>query len=54
MDTLITELGVWEFDKASREMTLTEIAPKIDLDYLKEKTPANYKVAPNLKSMEDA
>ncbi len=46
---LITDMGVFEF-KADG-MHLTEIAPGVEVDAIKSKTPCTFKVAPNLKTM---
>ncbi len=44
VDMVITELGVFTIDDGG--MTLIEIAPDVNLDELKQKTAATYKVKP--------
>ena len=46
---LITDMGVFEF-KADG-MHLTELAPGVEVDQIKSKTPCEFKVSPNLKTM---
>jgi len=46
---LITDMGVFEF-KADG-MHLTEVAPGVEVDQIKSKTPVEFKVAENLKTM---
>lgn len=50
VDLIITELGVFEIDETG--MTLTEIAPDVTVEEVKERTEANFKVADPLISME--
>ncbi|GGF30494.1 succinyl-CoA--3-ketoacid-CoA transferase [Aliidongia dinghuensis] len=48
VDLVITELGVFEIGQNG--MVLTELAPGVTLDEIKEKTGATYTVAPSLKA----
>ncbi|MEI7658532.1 MAG: CoA transferase subunit B [Phycisphaerae bacterium] len=48
VDMIITELGVFEMDRAKRRFTLTEIAPGVTVDEVKSKTEAEFLVAPAL------
>jgi 3-oxoacid CoA-transferase len=50
VDILITDMAVFEFDKESRQMTLTEIAEDTSLEEVKAQTEASYVVSPNLKT----
>jgi acyl CoA:acetate/3-ketoacid CoA transferase beta subunit len=50
VDVLITDLAVFEFDKETRQMTLTEISNETTLDEVQAKTEAEYVVSPNLKT----
>ena len=50
VDILITDMAVFEFDKDTRQMTLTEIAEDTDLESVKANTEAEYVVCPNLKT----
>lgn len=50
VDLIITELGVFEVTKHG--LVLTEIAPNVDLQTIKERTSADYVVSPNLKEMQ--
>jgi 3-oxoacid CoA-transferase subunit B len=45
---VITDLGVFTIDRKGGGMTLTELAPDVTLDEIKQKTQATYKVAPGL------
>jgi 3-oxoacid CoA-transferase subunit B len=47
VDTLITDLGVFEIDGTG--MTLTELAPDVTLAEIAERTDARYKVVPELQ-----
>ena len=49
VDMVITDLGVFAIDKKAGGMTLTELAPDVTLDEIREKTQATYKVSPNLQ-----
>jgi 3-oxoacid CoA-transferase B subunit len=46
VDMVITDLGVFEIDENG--MTLTELAPEVTVDEVKEKTEANFKVSDHL------
>jgi 3-oxoacid CoA-transferase subunit B len=48
VDMVITDLGVFTIDRKGGGMTLTELAPDVTLDEIKQKTQATYKVAPGL------
>jgi len=50
VDLIITELGVFEVTKQG--LVLTEIAPNVELQTIKERTSADYVVSPNLKEMQ--
>jgi 3-oxoacid CoA-transferase len=43
---------VFEVDREKGELTLTELAPGVDVDEVRAKTDAEFRVAENLKSME--
>jgi 3-oxoacid CoA-transferase B subunit len=49
VDMAISELAVFRWDKATREMMLCEIAPGISVEHVKANTGCSFKVAPNLK-----
>ena len=51
VDMIITELGVFEMDRAKRRYTLTEIAPGVTVDEVKGKTEAEFLVASSLITM---
>jgi 3-oxoacid CoA-transferase subunit B len=51
VDMIITELGVFEMDRAKRRYTLTEIAPGVTVDEVKGKTEAEFLVASSLVTM---
>ncbi|KAH9482396.1 Succinyl-CoA:3-ketoacid coenzyme A transferase 1, mitochondrial [Psilocybe cubensis] len=48
VSTIITELAVFEVDRAAGEMTLTDIAEGVTLEEVKAKTAAEFKVAHKL------
>ncbi|KAK3313068.1 hypothetical protein B0H66DRAFT_385155 [Apodospora peruviana] len=52
VSTIITDLCVFEVDRKRGTLTLTEIAPGIDVDYVKSRTDATFDVADKLKTME--
>jgi 3-oxoacid CoA-transferase len=43
---------VFEVDREEGELTLTELVPGVDVDEIRAKTGAAFRVAENLKSME--
>jgi len=45
---VITDLGVFQIDKAGGGMTLVELAPEVSLQEVRGKTEADYKLAPGL------
>ena len=49
---LITELGVFKFDRELRKMTLTELAEGVSLEEIKAKTEGEYEVSGDLKLMD--
>lgn len=49
---IITELAVFNVDRAAGEMTLIELAPGVTLEEVTAKTDAKFKVAENLGRME--
>jgi 3-oxoacid CoA-transferase len=53
VSTIITDLCVFEIDRQRGEMTLTELAPGVTVDEIKEKTAAKFLIADNLGQMED-
>ncbi len=48
VDLLITDLGVFEIDKKDGGVTLTELAPDVTVDVVRERTEANFEVAAGL------
>lgn len=50
VSTIITELAVFEVDRAAGEMVLTEIAEGVTLEEVKAKTAASFKVADKIGS----
>ena len=50
VDVLITDMAVFEFDKQSKTMLLTEIASNTTLEEVIKATGAKFNVSPNLKS----
>ena len=49
VDTVITELGVFEIDKKGGGMELVEIAPGVSLDDVRDQTEAAFRVRPGLE-----
>ena len=49
VDMVITDLGVFTIDRKGGGMTLTELAPDVTVDEIKQKTEADFKVASGLK-----
>jgi 3-oxoacid CoA-transferase subunit B len=49
IDMVITDLAVFDIDKKKGGMTLTELAPGVTVDEVKQKTEASFKIDPKLK-----
>jgi 3-oxoacid CoA-transferase subunit B len=49
IDMVITDLAVFMIDKVKGGMTLTELAPGVTIDEVKEKTEADFAIDPKLK-----
>jgi 3-oxoacid CoA-transferase len=49
---IITDLCVFQVDRTKGELTLTELAPGVTVDEIKEKTDAKFNVAEELGAME--
>eukprot|EP00471_Norrisiella_sphaerica_P006542 CAMPEP_0184490926 /NCGR_PEP_ID=MMETSP0113_2-20130426/19224_1 /TAXON_ID=91329 /ORGANISM="Norrisiella sphaerica, Strain BC52" /LENGTH=492 /DNA_ID=CAMNT_0026875059 /DNA_START=111 /DNA_END=1589 /DNA_ORIENTATION=- len=54
VDLIITEMAVFEVDKAKGELILTEIADGLSVEQVREKTEAAFKVSDNLQPMRAA
>lgn len=52
VSTIITDLCVFEVDREKGGLTLTELAPGVDIEEVRSKTAARFKVADDVKSME--
>jgi 3-oxoacid CoA-transferase len=52
VSTIITDLAVFQVDRTKGELTLTELAPGVTVDEIKEKTDAKFNVAEELGAME--
>ncbi|KAL4959200.1 3-oxoacid CoA-transferase [Aspergillus stella-maris] len=52
VSTIITELCVFQVDRQKGELTLTELAPGVEVDEIREKTDAPFHVAEKLETME--
>ncbi|KZZ95513.1 succinyl-CoA:3-ketoacid-coenzyme A transferase [Moelleriella libera RCEF 2490] len=52
VSTIITDLCVFEVDRQSGGLTLTELAPGVDADFVRSKTDAAFSVAENATAME--
>lgn len=52
VSTIITDLCVFEVDRANGGLTLTELAPGVDVEHVRSKTGAKFMVASDLKAME--
>lgn len=52
VSTIITDMCVFEVNRRKGGLTLTEMAPGITVEMIREKTDASFEVAPDLKSME--
>ena len=51
VSTIVTELAVFRVDKEAGELELLEVAPGRDVEYIRERTHAKFKVSPDLKEM---
>ncbi|HMN95750.1 MAG TPA: 3-oxoacid CoA-transferase subunit B [Phycisphaerales bacterium] len=49
IDMVITDLGVFEMDRARRRFVLTELAPEVTVEEIRAKTTAEFLVAPALR-----
>ncbi|ROV88195.1 hypothetical protein VSDG_09268 [Cytospora chrysosperma] len=52
VSTIITDLCVFQVDRGVGALTLTEVAPGVEVDEVKAKTDAEFAVADDLKTME--
>ncbi|KAL9084005.1 MAG: hypothetical protein Q9165_008281 [Trypethelium subeluteriae] len=52
VSTIITDLCVFEVDRQRGELTLTELAPGVEVKDIQKKTDAKFHIAENLQSME--
>ncbi|KAK6601324.1 Succinyl-CoA:3-ketoacid coenzyme A transferase 1, mitochondrial 2 [Botrytis cinerea] len=52
VSTIITDLCVFEVDRVNGGLTLTELAPGVDVEEVRQKTDAKFEVASDIKSME--
>jgi 3-oxoacid CoA-transferase subunit B len=52
INMLITDLCVMEFDKAKNRFVLTELAPGVTVDEVKQKTGAEFDVADDVRTVE--
>lgn len=52
VSTIITDLCVFQVDRARGELTLTELAPGVELEEVQKKTGAKFNVADNVQAME--
>ncbi|KKY19963.1 putative coenzyme a [Diplodia seriata] len=52
VSTIITDMCVFQVDRANGGLTLTEVAPGVTVEDVQSKTDAKFKVAEDLKSME--
>ncbi|CAD6447588.1 42a601d5-691b-44df-b84f-f954fb854aae [Sclerotinia trifoliorum] len=52
VSTIITDLCVFEVDRINGGLTLTELAPGVEIDEVRQKTDAKFEVAKNVKRME--
>ena len=51
VSTIVTELAVFKVDREAGELELLEVAPGKSVEYVRERTHAQFKVSPNLKEM---
>jgi 3-oxoacid CoA-transferase subunit B len=49
VDMVITDFGVFSIDKKGGSMALTELAPGVNVDEIKKKTEASFKIDPKLQ-----
>ncbi|KAF2025720.1 3-oxoacid CoA-transferase [Setomelanomma holmii] len=52
VSTIITDLCVFEVNRKRGTLTLTETAPSVSVEEIREKTDAKFEVSPDLKKME--
>ncbi|TGO81767.1 hypothetical protein BPOR_1024g00020 [Botrytis porri] len=52
VSTIITDLCVFEVDRINGGLTLTELAPGVEVEEVRQKTDAKFEVASDIKSME--
>jgi 3-oxoacid CoA-transferase len=52
VSTIITDLCVFEVNRKNGTLTLTETAPGVSVDEVREKTDAQFEVADDVKEME--
>ncbi|POR38221.1 Succinyl-CoA:3-ketoacid-coenzyme A transferase [Tolypocladium paradoxum] len=52
VSTIITDLCVFQVDREKGTLTLTELAPGVDVEYVRSKTEAEFGVAEDVTSME--
>lgn len=52
VSTIITDLCVFQVDRANGGLTLTELAPGVTVDEIKEKTDAKFEVSKDLLAMD--
>lgn len=52
VDTIITELGVFDVDKAETQLVLQEIAEGVTVEEVKAKTGCKLLISPDLKPMQ--
>jgi 3-oxoacid CoA-transferase B subunit len=50
VDMAITDMAVFTWDKQTREMMLTEIAPGLSTEDIQKATGCSYKISPTLKT----
>ena len=48
VDMLITDIAVFEFDRDTRQMTLTEVAENSSVEEVLQNTEAEFEISPNL------
>ncbi|KKY19945.1 putative coenzyme a [Phaeomoniella chlamydospora] len=53
VSTIITDLCVFQVDREQGGLTLTELAPGVTVEQVKEKTGSPFKIAESLKNMEE-